>query len=127
MKALTLVLALCCALSAHADEAELSGFIIDHTISRTGQEFYRYFSERITDIGDPDFNLVVKERPSARWGVLIWVEQDGTLLYRQFMQPSLSDVRDTAYAAADFVVDSINRRKIEAMFTDPIDLAEDEL
>ncbi|QJD59339.1 curli production assembly protein CsgE [Pseudomonas sp. gcc21] len=127
MKVLGLVLALCCAVSAQADEAELSGFIIDHTISRTGQEFYRYFSERITDIGDPDFNLVIKERPSARWGVLIWVEQDGTLLYRQFMQPSLSDVRDTAYAAADFVVDSINRRKIEAMFTDPIDLAEDEL
>nr|MBF0682605.1 curli production assembly protein CsgE [Pseudomonas sp.] len=127
MKKLAVVLALCCTLQSRADEAELSGFIIDHTISRTGQEFYRYFSERITDTGDLDFNLVVKERPSARWGVLIWVEQDGTLLYRQFMQPSLSDVRDTAYAAADFVIESINRRKIEALFTDPIDLAEDEL
>ena len=127
MKTLALAIALCCAAPAYGDEAELSGFIINHTISRTGQEFYRYFSERITGIGDIDFNLVIRERPSARWGVLIWVEQDGTLLYRQFMQPNLSDVRDTAYAAADFVVESINRRKIEAMFTDPIDLAEDEL
>ena len=127
MKSLAVVLALCCTLQAQADEAELSGFIIDHTISRTGQAFYRYFSERITETGDLDFNLVVKERPSARWGVLVWVEQDGTLLFRQFMQPSLSDVRETAYAAADFVIESINRRKIEALFTDPIDLAEDEL
>ena len=61
-------------LSAHADEAELHGFITDNTISRSGHEFYVRFCERLNDSSCLDFNLAVNERPSALWGVLVWVE-----------------------------------------------------
>lgn len=127
MRAACLGLALLASVHASADEAELKGFIIDNTVSRSGQEFYRKFSERLNATGPLDFNLAVKERPSARWGVLVWVEQDNQPLYRRFLQPNVSDMEQTAYDAADFVVQEINRRKVESLFEDTIDLAKDEL
>lgn len=125
-------LALLCLLAlgisgAAADEAELMGFITNGTISRSGQEFYLKFCERLNDTSRLDFNLAVKERPSARWGILVWVEYEDKTLYRRFLQPNVADMEDTAYEAADFVVQEINRRKIEAFFEDHTDLAKDEL
>ena len=114
-------------LSAHGDEAELQGFITNNTISRSGHEFYVRFCERLNDISGLDFNLAVKERPSARWGVLVWVEHENQTLYRRFLQPNVADMKEPAYEAADFVVEEINRRKIEALFEDNIDMAKDEL
>ncbi|MCW3148509.1 curli production assembly/transport protein CsgE [Stutzerimonas stutzeri] len=112
---------------AHADEAELMGFITNGTISRSGQEFYLKFCERLNDTSRLDFNLAVKERPSARWGILVWVEYENQTLYRRFLQPNVADMESTAYEAADFVLQEINRRKIEAFFQDNTDLAKDEL
>jgi len=122
-----LCLALLLAGQAYADEAELQGFIINGTVSRSGQEFYRKFCERLNSTSALDFNLAVKERPSARWGVLVWVEQNDQPLYRRFLQPNVADMEQTAYDAADFVLQEINRRKVEALFEDTIDLAKDEL
>ncbi|MCQ2028735.1 curli production assembly/transport protein CsgE [Stutzerimonas zhaodongensis] len=127
MRAAVLMLVLLLGNQAHADEAELQGFITNATVSRSGQEFYRKFCERMNDTSSLDFNLAVKERPSARWGILVWVEQDNQPLYRRFLQPNVSDMELTAYEAADFVLQEINRRKVEALFKDTIDLAKDEL
>ncbi|WP_415845410.1 curli production assembly/transport protein CsgE [Stutzerimonas zhaodongensis] len=127
MRAAVLMLVLLLSNQAQADEAELQGFITNATVSRSGQEFYRKFCERMNDTSSLDFNLAVKERPSARWGILVWVEQDNQPLYRRFLQPNVSDMELTAYEAADFVLQEINRRKVEALFKDTIDLAKDEL
>jgi curli production assembly/transport component CsgE len=127
MRALCLLLVLLASAPLYADEAELQGFITNNTVSRSGQEFYRKFCERLNDNSALDFNLAVKERPSARWGILVWVEQDNQPLYRRFLQPNVNDMEQTAYDAADFVLQEINRRKVEAMFEDTIDLAKDEL
>lgn len=127
MRVVALMLILLLSHQGQADEAELQGFITNATVSRSGQEFYRKFCERMNDTSSLEFNLAVKERPSARWGVLVWVEQDNQPLYRRFLQPNVSDMEETAYEAADFVLQEINRRKIEALFKDTIDLAKDEL
>lgn len=127
MMRLLLAALLTLALQAQADEAELTGFIVDNTISRSGHEFYRSFSERLNDTSELDFNLVVRERPSARWGILIWVEHENHTLYRRFLQPNLGNIAESAYQAADFVLEEINRRRIEALFEDTHDLAKDEL
>ena len=74
MRAAVLMLALLLSNQAPADEAELQGFITNATVSRSGQEFYRKFCERMNDTSSLDFNLAVKERPSARWGILVWVD-----------------------------------------------------
>lgn len=127
MKSAMLCLVLLYVTQAYADEAEPQGFIVNATVTRSGQAFYRTFCERLNDTSALDFKLCVKERPSARWGVLVWVEQDNQSLYRRLLQPNVADIEQTAYEAADFVVQEINRKNVEAIFEDTIDLAKDEL
>lgn len=112
---------------ARADEPELQGVITNSTVSRSGQDFYRKFSERLNDTTTLDVNLAIKERPSARWGILVWVEFENRTLYRRFLQPNGADLQEIAYAAADLVLEEINRSKVEALFQDTFDLAKDEL
>src|SRR5690606_14224541 len=89
---------LCLLIGAEADDDEFYGFIVDRSISHIGHDFYRYFSERLRDTSKLDFNLVVQERPSARWGSLVWVEYEGQTLYRRFLPPNSAQLKDLAYA-----------------------------
>jgi curli production assembly/transport component CsgE len=120
-------LALAPVAAAQAGEELIQGLVIDSTISRFGHDFYRAFSDRLEDTTEMDFNLVVRERPSARWGSLIWVEQDQRVLYRQFLQPNNLRVTDSAYAAAEQVVEAIARRRLEDLLQDNTDMERDEL
>ncbi|OWJ97541.1 curli production assembly protein CsgE [Pseudomonas sp. A46] len=124
--ALTLLLIACLSGAARAEE-EIMGFIVDHTVSHIGHEFYRAFSERLRDTSKLDFNLVVRERPDARWGSLVWVEYEQRLLYRQFLPPNTSELKPTAYAAADLVLEAIAQQKLQRLLQDTHDLERDEL
>jgi curli production assembly/transport component CsgE len=74
-----------------------------------------------------DFNLVVRERPSARWGSLVTVEFRQRLVYRRFLPPNTVELKDEAYEAADLVRAQIVRQKLEALLQDTTDLERDEL
>jgi curli production assembly/transport component CsgE len=110
-----------------AEEDEMLGFIVDDTISHIGHEFYYSFSERLRATSPMDFNLVVRERPSARWGSLVTVEFQQRLVYRRFLPPNTVDLKDDAYNAADWVRGQIVQRKLEALLQDTTDLERDEL
>ena len=75
-------------------ENEISGFTQDSTITRAGHEFARYLSDyRNANFSTGnDYNLVVFERPSARWGSLIWVTSDNQDVYRRFLPPGRIDI-----------------------------------
>ncbi len=122
------VLVLCCVLgTARAEDDEIMGFIVDYTISHIGHDFYRSFSERLRDTSKLDFNLVVRERPDARWGSLIWVEYEQRVLYRQFLPPNTAELQPTAYAAADLVLEAIAQTKLQRLLQDTHDMEKDEL
>lgn len=129
MRILWLVLMYLLAANAVAknQEDEIKGFVVDQTISRIGHEFYQHFTDRLRDTSPMDFNLVVVERPSARWGSLIWVEFERRMLYRSFLQPNTSQLQETAYQAADFVQEGIARQKLEQLFDDTFDMDKDEI
>ncbi len=110
-----------------SEEDEMAGFITDQAISHIGHDFYRYFSERLRDTSQLDFNLVVRERPSARWGSLVWVEYEQRMLYRQFLPPNTSELKAVAYQAADFVREEIVRYRLEIQLQDTTDMERDEL
>lgn len=113
--------------TAQADEDDIMGFIVDNSISNIGHEFYRYFSERLRDTSKLDFNLVVRERPSARWGSLVWVEYEGRVLYRSFLAPNTAQLQPVAYQAADQILEEISRQKLENLLYDTFDMERDEL
>ena len=106
---------------------ELNGFLVDQTISHIGHQFYRYFSERLRDISRLDFNLVIRERPSARWGSLVWVEYEGGTVYRRFLPPNTAELQAVAHAAADEVKEAVIRRRLEILLQDTTDMERDEL
>ncbi len=58
----------------------LDGLIVNQTMTRFGQDFYSQFVKHWNEYQMVvPANLVVHERPSARWGSQIWIE------YRQRM------------------------------------------
>ncbi|QCY11860.1 curli production assembly/transport protein CsgE [Pseudomonas sp. MPC6] len=124
---LALILLLATPFAAAAEEDEMMGFIVDDTISHIGHEFYYAFSERLRATSPMDFNLVVRERPSARWGSLVTVEYQQRLVYRRFLPPNTVDLKEEAYDAADWVRGQIVKRKLEALLQDTTDLERDEL
>ncbi|KAB0495612.1 curli production assembly/transport protein CsgE [Pseudomonas vancouverensis] len=124
---MALLLSLLASCAWAGEEDEMLGFIIDDTISHIGHDFYYSFSERLRATSRMDFNLVVRERPSARWGSLVTVEFQQRLVYRRFLPPNTVELKDEAYEAADLVRMEIVRRKLEALLQDTTDLERDEL
>ncbi|WP_434457568.1 curli production assembly protein CsgE [Stutzerimonas urumqiensis] len=112
---------------ARAVEPEISGLVIDNTISRFGHDFHRYLSSSLQDSGELDYNLVVRERPSARWGSLVWVEHEGRILYRRFLQPNASQIGELAEHAAAQVREAITRERLQSLLQDTYDLDRGEL
>ena len=124
---LALLLILMSPLAPAAEEDEMLGFIVDDTISHIGHDFYYSFSESLRATSPMDFNLEVRERPSARWGSLVTVEYQQRLVYRRFLPPNTVELKDEAYDAADWVRVQIVQRKLETLLQDTTDLEKDEL
>ena len=122
-----LILTCVASFASAGEEEEMLGFIVDDTISHIGHDFYYSFSERLRATSPMDFNLVVRERPSARWGSLVTVEYRQRLVYRRFLPPNTVDLQDDAYQAADVVRAQIAQQKLEALLQDTTDLERDEL
>ena len=116
-----------CSLLKAAEEDEMMGFIVDNTISHIGHDFYYYVADRLRATSRLDFNLVVRERPDARWGSLVTVEFEREVMYRRFLPPNTTELKDEAVAAADLVKQQIIQRKLQRLLQDTTDLERDEL
>ncbi len=127
LTSLALLLTLATSAARGNNEEEMAGFIIDNTISHVGHDFYFYFADRMRAISPMDFNLVVRERPDARWGSLVWVEYERRNVYRRFLAPNTTELKDTAVEAADSVKAQIAQYKLETLLQDTTDLEKDEL
>jgi len=110
------------------DEDLMTGMTIDHTVSRFGHEFYRYLADhRRTYFSDATENLTIRERPSARWGSIIWVESYGTQVYYNRIGSGGNDVKAIAEDASIQINKRLKKLKIEKLFNKSEDLAEDEI
>ena len=109
-------------------EDEISGFNVDQTITRTGHDFARFMSEyRNLNYPDSDYNLTIEERPSARWGNLIWITYNNKTVFRRFISPSTNNIRELAEEASQMIHEMVLQEKVRAAFTDHFDLGKDEL
>ncbi|MDW5375925.1 CsgE family curli-type amyloid fiber assembly protein [Halomonas sp. HP20-15] len=107
--------------------ANLSGLLIDRTVTMIGKTFFRQFSQiRLDSLLLSDISLTVHERPSARWGSLIWITEDNRILYQATLPPRLSDVDQYATAAVEQVEQLHLQRKIMQALDNNGDLAGDE-
>ncbi|WP_081848049.1 CsgE family curli-type amyloid fiber assembly protein [Microbulbifer sp. HZ11] len=108
-------------------EDEISGFNVDQTITRTGHDFARYMSEyRNLHYPDSTYNLTIQERPSARWGNLIWVTYNNKTVFRQFISPSTNNIRAVAEETAKAIHEMVLQEMVRQALTDHFDLGKDE-
>lgn len=110
------------------EEEKIAGVVVDQTITRVGHDFYTGFLGRWRDLNPNDeHSLVVRERPSARWGSLMTVEAGFARVFQTFVYPGRIDPRSVGERAAAEVYDRVTRIDAESLlFTDP-DMGKDEL
>jgi len=71
-----------------AGENEIHGLILDRTITLPGHGFYKKFSAHWLAANlSQSGNIVVVEKPSARWGNLILISSKDQVLYRTSIRP----------------------------------------
>ena len=90
---------------------DIQGLILDRTITLDGHSFYKKFSAHwlATNLTQP-YNLVVSEKPSARWGSLIIISSQDQVLYRTSLRPGKQLKQNMIKEAATSVSQNIFNR-----------------
>jgi len=103
------------------------GFIVDRTITHFGAEFVRYFSQEWRDQpGTEAIDVTIVERPSARWGSIVFIEHNQRPIARVFLYAGRSaTIRPLAAAAARHVAVHVSDNALAALITRDPDLAKD--
>ena len=104
---------------------QASGFIVDRTITNFGGEFFRVFSQAwraLPNTGELDVTVV--ERPTARYGSVVWVEHNQRPIARAFLYAGrAAAIKPIAEATAEYVAQKLADDVLAGqLFEDP-DLA----
>jgi curli production assembly/transport component CsgE len=82
-------------------EDSLRGLVVDRTVTFFGREFYSQFVDVWREQpAAAEIDLVIHERPDARFGSEISVEFDRRTEFRAFVSPARSHIRSLAESAA---------------------------
>ncbi|GAA5176757.1 MULTISPECIES: CsgE family curli-type amyloid fiber assembly protein [Halomonadaceae] len=113
--------------SSYNGSSELTGVLVDRTLTVMGQNFYRAFSQ--IGMARPIIRgatLTIHERPDARWGIQLWITEGSRMYFRTQLSPRLSDANDIARQAIDIVEKAILKRRLSAALNPSIDLGKEE-
>lgn len=70
------------------ESTEINGLILDRTITQSGHDFYQQFSAHwLAANFSQKTNLVISEKPSARWGSSIVISSLNYVLFRTSIRP----------------------------------------
>lgn len=106
---------------------EVSGVIVDRTITRLGEDFYFFFSQQINDqYPDLQENLTVNEIPTALSGSIIEIFHSRQVIYRTALSPGRRQAKERASDAIRVVSNYIIRWQAERLYLDTFDLEHDE-
>ncbi|PKQ73188.1 CsgE [Aeromonas sobria] len=111
-----------------SDRLDVDGLVLDRTFTRFGQGFYNEFT-RLRSDEDPDAqeNLTIHERPTARWGSLIWITHNRKVIFKTALSPGRNQQEQSAKLAWSQVRQTLEQQKIATLFMDTFDLEHDEL
>ena len=106
----------------------LTGMVNEQVITTTGQNFFSYFTTAWQGFALSNrYNVSIHEKPSARWGSLVWVEFEHRHLFETFISPTRSDIRQIGEQAAASAYQKVVRTDIERLLFKDQDLGPDEL
>ncbi|MFA0811576.1 CsgE family curli-type amyloid fiber assembly protein [Microbulbifer epialgicus] len=110
------------------EDSLLTGLVIDNTVSGIGQGFARALSIYLTsNLTEFNYNLTVHERPSARWGSVVWVTYEGKQVFRTVIYPGRRRFGEAVEQAASQINNNIRQQRLQELFSQNGDLAGDEI
>ena len=106
----------------------LGGIVTTDTITLAGQDFYNVFSQAWSAIPLSERYIVsVHERPSARYGSLVWVEFRQRRVFQAFLPIARANVRPVAENAAATSFQNVMQADLTRLLFHEADMADDEL
>lgn len=108
--------------------SELTGIMVDRTITMAGKSFYRAFSQRAMD--NPLINgatITIQERPDARWGSQLWIMQGNQMFFRTQLSPRIGQADQVAEEAVQIVQEALLQQQLASALSSDIDLGSEEL
>jgi curli production assembly/transport component CsgE len=108
--------------------SELTGIMVDRTVTMAGKTFYRAFSQRAMDsllIGNA--TITIQERPDARWGSQIVVIEGNRMYFRTQLSPRISEADRVAGEAVETVEEALLQQQLASALTSDKDLGKEEL
>jgi curli production assembly/transport component CsgE len=104
------------------------GIVTNEVITLVGQDFYNSFVSAWRDVPLSDrYNVSIYERPSARWGSLVWVEFEHRRLFEAFLPPTRTGVRSVGERAAKTTYENLVQADLDRLLFKDQDLASDEM
>ncbi|MDR5898896.1 CsgE family curli-type amyloid fiber assembly protein [Halomonas vilamensis] len=108
--------------------SELTGVLVDRTITMAGKTFYRAFSQLA--MGNPligNATLTIHERPDARWGSQVWIMEANRMYFRTQLSPKISEADRAAGEAVQIVEEALLQRQLSSAMSSDQDLGSEEL
>lgn len=106
----------------------LGGVVTTDTITLAGQDFYNWFAQAWSAIPLSERYIVsVHERPSPRYGSLVWIEYGQRRVFQAFLPIARSNVRPVAEGAAQVAFQNVMQADLTRLLFRDADMATDEL
>lgn len=104
------------------------GIVIDQTLTKNGQEFYRFFLGNWRDQPLADrYTVSVREQPSARFGSQVHVSFGTRRVFQGQLPLNRSQVKILAESAAETTYQAVTEGEMQRLlFKDP-DVGQDEI
>lgn len=86
------------------DIEEITGLIIEETMTKIGYEFYEnFFSLWEAPKGITGYNIYINEKASPMWGSLVYVNVNNTLVWNRVLRPRSEDIEEAAKNSIEVV------------------------
>jgi curli production assembly/transport component CsgE len=89
---------------------EITGLIIEETVTKIGYEFYEYFfiKWKSPPGAHKHYNILITERVSSTWGSLIEVNIGESTVWSGMLKPSSEEIEDAAQQAVEAATEYLN-------------------
>lgn len=110
-----------------SDTTEAWGIVTSQTVTVAGHEFANHFIAEWRDKpGSERYTLALRERPSARWGSLVWIESGQQRVLQLQLPPARAGLKSLAESAAESAYQTILDLERQRRLVSDADLAPDE-
>lgn len=105
-----------------------AGVVTNQTVTFIGQRFFREFAALWYDKSRADrYSLAIFERPSARWGSLIWVEYANRRVFQTFVSPGRMDLQVLSQRAVELAYQNVVSADLQKQLLKEPDVGPDEI